>query len=534
MSRTPTRKSALKKISPVAPEPVALPASGRVFAIVIGLEDYRPGGKDPLKKVDYARNDAQGFADALAAIFPPEQLDARFLLDADATVNSIDYELHSTIGALEEEDLFVFYYAGHGFHGAGGNRLTGWDTNSQFIDGSTVRLRESLFDRFEQSRGNRMLAFVDACARDFKAAVPGRDIVSDLDQEELRVALSVERYAGVFLSCEPGQASYPADAHRHGAWTYFLLQALRGSAEDALDRDRYLTDRSLRDYLTAKVPAFLRKETEIKGLQRPRAIIDSSRTFAIWQVPEILALGANQFSDLRVEPEREYFEAIETGKISSLPGFSRKVHFIPDRVNDAATGFVRDRLKETVEEEMQGYYDHVKEVFGLKRRDLARDDDIGQASLSTDYFRFSINAEQDDSDPSGYVIIRQLELREGGEAKLADIDDVFGSMFDGIVVQKGGDPLDFDDLVDKLEDVADAQGGTTRDEPARGRAYYFGTDNTVLTFDTEENSVRLSARGKKDCAELLRRALEYRFGTVAQSPLLRGPTSPLALTDGRD
>jgi hypothetical protein len=116
MSKPPTRKRALKKISTVAPGPAALPASGRVLAIVIGLEDYRPGGKDPLKKVDYARNDAQGFADALAAIFPPEQLDTRILVDADATVSSIHYELESTIGALEEEDLFVFYYAGHGFH----------------------------------------------------------------------------------------------------------------------------------------------------------------------------------------------------------------------------------------------------------------------------------------------------------------------------------------------------------------------------------------------------------------------------------
>ncbi|MBU0792001.1 MAG: caspase family protein, partial [Gammaproteobacteria bacterium] len=486
---------------------------------------------DTLKKVDYARNDAQSFKKMLEAVFPYDRLDARLLLDEYATSSSIEYELKSAIGALEADDLFVFYYAGHGFHGVGGNRLTGWDTNPHHIEGSTVQLREALFDCFDASNGSRLLAFVDACARGFKSSVPGRDVVSDIDPAELRANLSVERYAGVFLSCEPGQASYPADVHRHGAWTYFLLQALRGDAEDALDRDRYLTDRSLRDYLAAKVPAFLRAETEFKGQQRPRAIIDASRTFAFWQFPEVRKLSANEFSDLRVEPEREYFEAIEAGDIVSLPGYIKKVHFIPDRISDAATGFVRERLKQSVIDEMQGYYDLVKETFGLRRRELSREDDLGQASLSTDNFRFTINAEQHESDPASYVIIRQLEIRDGGEAHLAKIDEIFGDVFDRIVVRKRGDPLDFDELVEKLEDIVEAQGGTTRDEPARSRVYYVGPDNTVLTFDTEKNWVRLSTSSKRECADLLARAQQYRFGTIAQTLVLRGMGSLLRLPD---
>ncbi len=532
MKKKPTRTVALKTTTPApdTSELTALPDGGRVYAVVVGIEDYRTTGTDPLKKVDYARNDARGFTSALEAIFPTERLDIKTLIDNDATKSTIEYELRSVIGALEKDDLLVFYYAGHGFHGAGGNRITGWDTNAHHIDTTTVQLRASLFDPFEASRGRRLLAFVDACARNFKESLSGRDVVSDFSSDELKAALSVERYTGIFLSCEPAQASYPADKYQHGTWTYFLLQALHGNAEGALDRDRYLTDRTLRDYLTHKVPAFLRAETEFKGLQRPRAIIDSSRTFAIWQVPERVATPPAEFSDIRVDPEREYFERVETGKVSSLPGFNKRGHFVPDRISDASTGFVRERLAGTVTEEMQGYYDDVKDVFGMKRREISREDDVGQASLSTDYFRFSISAEQDASDPAGYVILRRLELREGGEAKLEEIDQVFGEMFNRLVVHRRGDPLDFDDLVDLLEDLVDTRGGSTRDEPARGRAYYTGPDGTTLTFDTEENWVRLSGGARRqDLRALLTRAHPYGFGSTIRSPLLNGSNSPLGL-----
>lgn len=533
MAKTPRRIPVRAKATALPAEIIALPDGGRVYALVVGVEEYRPGSAPAVPKVDYAREDAAAFAAVLADIFPEDRLNVRTLLDNDATVGTIDYELRGAIEMLEEDDLLIFYYAGHGFHGAGGNRITGWDTHPHHIDTMTVQLRSALIDRFEASRGKRLLAFVDACARRFAETVTGRDVVADLNAEELRIALAVERYSSIFLSCEPGQASYPADAHRHGAWTHFLLQALSGTAEKALDRERYLTDRSLKDYLAAEVPAFLRKETTIRGLQRPRAIIDASRTFAICRVPEpaALASGSGDFSDIRVAPEREYFEHVETGRIASLPGFNKRLkHFIPDRVNDAASAFVARLMEETVAEEMQSLYDLVKETFQLRRKGISREDDVGQGSLDTDWFRFSIEAKQDASDASGYVLVRRLELREGAEARLEEIDSVFGGMFSRIVVQQRGAPAGFDELVDQLEDVAEASGGSVRDEPARGRVTYVGEDGTVIVFDTEENWIRLQGGGKQDCTGLLERARQYRFGLTARSSLLAGSRPQLALS----
>lgn len=525
MARNPRSVPVRSASVAAASDIIALPDGGRVYAVVIGVEEYRSASTPAIPRVDYARNDATAFAAVLADIFPEDRLDVRILLDNEVTVSTIHYELKGAIDILEEDDLLIFYYAGHGFHGAGGNRITGWDTHPHHIDTTTVLLRSALFDPFEAGRGKRLLAFIDACARRFAPTVPGRDVVAELNEEELRRALAVERYSGVFLSCEPGQASFPADAHGHGAWTYFLLQALSGTAEQALDRERYLTDRSLKDYLTAQVPRFLREQTTIRGQQRPRAIIDASRTFAIYRIPDRAALagGSEDFSDIRVAPDREYFEHVETGRISSLPGFSKKSgHFIPERVSDAASGFVAQRMAETITEEMQSFYDEVKAVFKLRRKEISLEDDLGQARLDTDFFRFSIEAKQDAADPSGYVVLRRLELREGAESRLDDIDSVFGGVFSRIVVQQRGGPPDFDELVEQLEDVVEARGGTVRDEPARGRVTYTGEDGTVLVFDTEQNCIRLEGGGKQDCAGLLERARQYRFGLTARSTLLAG------------
>lgn len=321
-----------KKLKKIADETVAaLPPEGRVYAVVVGVETYQARGR--IRKVDHARHDAAEFAQTLRDIFPSDKLDVLELIDDDATIASLRYEMHQTIGALGEDDLLIFYYAGHGFFGAGGNRITAYDSNADHVDTTTLLLRELLFDPFDHSDGMRLLVFIDACASKFKETVRTRDVVSSLSKDELASYVRLDRYIGVFLSCEPGQPSFPADAVGHGVWTYFVLRALRGEDEGALDRDRYLTDRSLRDYLGSEVPRYLRERTDFTKTQRPQAWIRASNTFAIRQVPErVLRTGEEgELGAISFAPLREFFERLEFGRIQSLPGFNKKAgHFVPD------------------------------------------------------------------------------------------------------------------------------------------------------------------------------------------------------------
>ena len=183
--------------------PVDLLGGGQVVAIVVGLENYQPrsDGKT-LTKVDFAGNDAEAFAEALKSIYPAERLSLTLLRDSEATCASLKNDLGFAIKSLAPDDLLIFYYAGHGFHGAGGNRITAWDSNSFNIEGTTLLLRDVLSDPLTASSCERALVFVDACASGFRAV--GRDVVTTMNPQELKDFLRAATYSAMFLSCKPG------------------------------------------------------------------------------------------------------------------------------------------------------------------------------------------------------------------------------------------------------------------------------------------------------------------------------------------
>src|SRR5690606_27688414 len=104
---------------------------------------------------------------------------------------------------LAEDELFIFYYAGHGFHGAGGNRLSTYDTNRTNIENTSLPMRDDLLEPLMESACCQALIFVDACAEKFSDVVKSRDVISNLDAAEVSEFLDSGWYLGVFLSCSP-------------------------------------------------------------------------------------------------------------------------------------------------------------------------------------------------------------------------------------------------------------------------------------------------------------------------------------------
>lgn len=51
-----------------------LPPDGRVVAVIVGVETYQSRSVGGLSRVHYARGDAEGFAEALRAIYPEDRL----------------------------------------------------------------------------------------------------------------------------------------------------------------------------------------------------------------------------------------------------------------------------------------------------------------------------------------------------------------------------------------------------------------------------------------------------------------------------
>lgn len=506
--------------------PEQLPAGARVIAFVVGIENYQDrGGGYKVPKVDFAHNDAKEFAEAIKGIYPEDQLDIEVLLDNGATLSNLKYSLTQAIQSLEKDDLFIFYYAGHGYHDLQGNRITAWDTHPASLEGTTLLLREILSDPLQNSPCQKALIFIDACATKLFSNVRTRDVLTALNKDELKKFMNSATYCATFLSCEPGQKSYPSNEKKHGVWTYFLLKALRGESVDALGYQRHLTDVSLRDYLRHAVPQYVTKYMTGGEVQKPCAIINASNTFSIRHVPEhvVAASEAGDLTAIRFVAKRDYLESIQTGSIRSLPGFNKKVHFVPNYASDSVTTFIRKLLDDQIAEEIQGFYQLIKSELQLRAGDIEVPGGTGEGQINTDYFRFSIDSRQHSEDFGDYEIVRRLLLRDGWEAKASEIDAVFGRLFERVIVEVKPDANCYDDMVDRFEDLVEQHGGSLDDDAPNIRIAYTAKDGLQINIDLDEGRLSLGTGQKMTASALVRKARAYRFGLSGKSKLLTAP-----------
>jgi hypothetical protein len=514
-----TRK---KSVATSNTPPVQLPDGARVIAFVVGIEHYQKRGGPTLPSVDFAHNDANEFADAISGIYQGDQLDIVVNLDSDATLGNLQYGLKQAIQSLGADDLFIFYYAGHGFHDSQGNRITAWDTHAGGLDGTTLSLREILIDPLGRSPCQRALIFIDACATKLNNSIHARDVLTAFDKNELKMFLNSATYCATFLSCEPGQKSYPSNEHQHGLWTYFLLKALRGESEEALGHNRHLTDISLRDYLQVAVRNYVTKSMTVSEVQKPCAFINASNTFSIRYIPEptITVSDASDLTAIRLVAKKEYLESVKTGSIKSLPGFNRKTHFVPTYKSESATTFIRTLIGDQIDEEIQNYYQSIKSELGLRHKEVDQSCGDGEGSIDTDYFRFSVEVHQHSEDFADYELVRRLILRNGWEAKSKEIDLIFGKMFELVVIEVKPDANDYDELVDMFENLEEQHGGTLEDDEPNTRITYISQDGVRIFIDLFQGRLTLGTGGKMLITELIGKARGYRFGLGGKSQLL--------------
>src|SRR5260370_25179529 len=132
-----------RRSSTNAPSRDAL-APSRVVAVVVGIETYRGTGIDAVAGVPYARADAEEFAATLREAYSDIEVDVQLLVNESASLFGLRESIRCQIKALRDDDLFVFYYAGHGFCGEDGNRLAAWDTGRLEITHRTRLLRDEI------------------------------------------------------------------------------------------------------------------------------------------------------------------------------------------------------------------------------------------------------------------------------------------------------------------------------------------------------------------------------------------------------
>ena len=495
--------------------------AGSTYAVVIAVENYQ---QPDINEVAYAIADADAFAEALRTRLRVPEDNIKLWIDHDATKIRIENELPYEIRQLGKDDTFIFFYAGHGFHARGFNRLTTWDTYPSNPEGTTACIEEVLLAPLRERDCRRSLVFIDACAVPFsERAGFTRDMISGLSKAEFEAYIASSDYAAAFFSCSPSEKSWSLDSLKHGIWTHHLLAALNGEAKEAVHRDGWVTGDSLNAYLKVSVPKFIREKTTIKHRQRPYAMIASNGGFPIVRAPEAKA-APSKLPRIKPKFDQAFFRSRETRPFRNIDGFDRKRHTVPDRLSDNAAGWAGRLLHPEMVAELERVHERAKSVFKLKKRDIAIDiEESDGGSVDCEFFRFAIFAGQNPEEPSEAVIERNVVLRVPESELPEEFDTIFEAGLDEFVVPFTAPVGAYDKLVMALEDLED---GEVKEHPS-AKSCQYRVDGTVFIFRMREEELVIKVAGECECLPLIDAIRKGAAGRLVGTmpPLLGGPNA---------
>ncbi len=177
----------------------------------------------------------------------------------------------------EENDTILVYFAGHGFEQEGANYLLPADARIDVLSDTAITIKW-VKDTLSKSLAKKKLLVIDACHAGAKLGRSTSVPMSRSFQEEL--FQESEGFA-VLSSCKMDQVSYDFDEKNHGVFSYFLLEALNGAADD--NQDNIITVPDTNKYVSSKMREWCIKT----GLQQnPTLYYNVAGDFIFVRVPK--------------------------------------------------------------------------------------------------------------------------------------------------------------------------------------------------------------------------------------------------------
>ena len=162
-----------------------------------------------------------------------------------------------------------------------------------------------------------------------------------------------------------------------------------------------------------------------------------------------------------------------------------------------------------------------RRLLNARRSDFRKEEEVGAGALDTSAFRYIIETGQNHDDPSEYFIKRRLQLRQDWPTHRLAIEALFGNDFRQLVIEFKSIGDAFDELVDKLEDIAEEQGGDVEDDDHNERVSY-RRDGITFTFDLAQERLEITC-GSLATLKLVDAAQQFQLGIGKASPMLSAP-----------
>jgi WD40 repeat protein len=227
-----------------------------LYAVVVGLNKY----KNKSLNLNYGRPDASAFSKLIKTKFSSlfKQINIVALYDDEADKNSINHALNNVIKKAKAEDVFIFYFAGHGVmldetQDKGDYFLIPYDvinpTQDKHLFSSAISAKQ-LTDFSRKIAARKQLLLFDACQ---SGGMQHEFSLRGFAEQKALKQLS--RSAGIFLISASQSDQFASEFKQlgHGVFTYGLLKGLGGIA-DGSPKDGKTTVRELSAYLENEIP----------------------------------------------------------------------------------------------------------------------------------------------------------------------------------------------------------------------------------------------------------------------------------------
>lgn len=233
--------------------------SSTCYLLAVGINQY----KNPKLSLAYAKPDAESFEKIIQELGLPlhKNLEVHTLYDGEATRFGILNKLEELSTKIQQEDVFIFYYAGHGsmvedrFFFIPTESLRLYDVNAlqrEAIEGNVLQ------EKFKKIQALKQLIIMDACQSGGSV-----ELLAVRGATEEKAIAQLSRSAGIHVMASAGSDQFATEFAElgHGIFTYLLIKGLSGEA-DGSPKDGKVTIYELKSYLDDQVPELTR---QLKG-----------------------------------------------------------------------------------------------------------------------------------------------------------------------------------------------------------------------------------------------------------------------------
>ena len=253
-----------------------------IWAVIIGINNY-----PNIRQLKYAVNDAELFYDYLVKYTHIPKANVTLLSNREATLTQIRSTLGTHLKSIAgKDDMVIIFFAGHGAtekdvmspDGDGLEKyLLPYDANPKDLYATALPMRE-IAHIFNRVQSQRLIFIADSC---YSGASGGRTIditgiranISDAFLD--RIATGKGRV--IMTASGANEVSVENDEFRHGVFTYYLVEGLKGKADT--DADGLITVDEAYRYVSDKVPRATDQEQHPvkKGTVEGRLILGISQ-----------------------------------------------------------------------------------------------------------------------------------------------------------------------------------------------------------------------------------------------------------------